>query len=207
MNINYNNCLDFWRYDEKSRITCLSSLDVLPKEYDENLKLLAHVVDVFGDNIKFKAQTKKEVFAKGFKMTRNKFIANSRQSKQLKYNKQKENITKTKKCHSELKRLGSKLEPSKSLLCIFNDGTKEGLYEVDEVEKVRNSEKLKVIFMDGEAKKVNKDEKIFAYIDSYKLNQLQQIDPNTGIRDPKRKKDPKIMLSLDGFSLDIYNEF
>ena len=206
MNIkNYNNCLH--HYDENSRIKCLKSLDVLSNEYDKNLRLLAHVVDVFGAYNK--SPTNRKVFAKGFKRStlRNKYIANSKRPKQLEYNqdKQKENLTK--KCKSELKRLGSKLESSKSLLCIFNDGVKEGLYEVDEVKKIRNSDKLKVIFMDGEVKNINKDEKVFAYIESFKLNQLQQIDPNTGIRDPKRKRDPKIMLSLDDFSLEIYNDF
>ena len=208
MNISYNNCLYNLHYDETSRIKCLSSLDVLSNEYDKNLRLFAHVVDVFGtyDN---KSPTNRKVFAKGFKKPRlrSKYIANSKRPKQLEYNqdKQKENLTK--KCQSELKRLGSKLESSKSLLCVFNDGVKEGLYEVDEVKKIRNSDKLKVIFMDGEVKNINKDEKVFAYIESFKLNQLQQIDPNTGIRDPKRKRDPKMMLSLDDFSLEIYNDF
>ena len=206
MNIkNYNNYLH--HYDENSRIKCLNSLDVLSNEYDKNLRLLAHVVDVFGAYNK--SPTNRKVFDKGFKRStlRNKYITNSKRPKQLEYNqdKQKENLTK--KCKSELKRLGSKLESSKSLLCIFNDGVKEGLYEVDEVKKIRNSDKLKVIFMDGEVKNINKDEKVFAYIESFKLNQLQQIDPNTGIRDPKRKRDPKMMLSLDDFILEIYNEF
>ena len=209
MNINYNNCLHYWHYDENSRINCLTSLDVMSYEYDKNLRLLAHVVDVFGVYNKFKTPTNKKVFAKGFKKptSRNKYITKSKRPKQLEYNqdKQKENLTK--KCKSELKRLGSKLESSKSLLCIFNDGVKEGLYEVDEVKKIRNSDKLKVIFIDGEVKKINKYEKVFAYIDSFKLNQLQQIDPNTGVRDPTRKRDPKMMLSLDDFNLQIYDDF
>tara|TARA_B100000886_G_scaffold337377_1_gene297955 strand:- start:775 stop:1416 length:642 start_codon:yes stop_codon:yes gene_type:complete len=213
MNINYNNCLHYWHYDENSRINCLTSLDVMSYEYeyDKDLRLLADVVDVFGVYNKFKAPTNKKVFAKGFKepTSRNKFkyITKSKRPKQLEYNQDKHKENLTKKCQSELKRLGSKLESSKSLLCIFNDGVKEGLYEVDEVKKIRNSDKLKVIFMDGEVKKINKDEKVFAYIESFKLNQLQQIDPNTGIRDPKRKRDPKMMLSLDDFILEIYNEF
>ena len=87
MNINYNNCLHHWHYDETSRIKCLSSLDVLSQEYDKNLKLLAHVVDVFGAYNKLETPTNRKVFSKGFKKpkSRNKYIAKSKRPKQYIY--------------------------------------------------------------------------------------------------------------------------